>query len=303
MNGYRQAGFWVIAVAGLAATACFPLPNDNGPSYKTCAISDLDCFMDALVVSESEHVRLEQGQETERVDGHGKVHLKGFDSDLFTSSGGSSGTSYSVPEITSAPTQLTFSEPGAEQQIQLDWYDPNGCRPSFCYYICSRQLESDGRKRCSLTSRCSGSRSDGWTNGRVYMALKYERAPETTTEDLELQIAPVSRPDCEEVTQYIEDNQDDLEAASIPTGPDIAFQQVLDRPVDYSDGSGSSNYCSDFMSCTACSIKACTDVSSGGSCNAWYEASTGGRYACNGCSDCTSAAEAVVSACCPTSSY
>jgi hypothetical protein len=58
--------------------------------------------------------------------------------------------------------------------------------------------------------------------------------------------------------------------------------------------------CSSYTSaCAGCSYRVCvTNASSSSSCRSYYETSTGARYTCAACGDCSSAAQSVVSSCC-----
>lgn len=72
----------------------------------------------------------------------------------------------------------------------------------------------------------------------------------------------------------------------------VATNDDLNEPAS-EDTSGGDETCTSYMSCTRCSISACSDGE-----YAWYRTSGGAEYYCASLSNCTSAAQRVVAACC-----
>jgi hypothetical protein len=206
-----------------------------------------------------------------------------------------------APQITSELPPVGIGTPSSVSVVQLDYTDPNACRPIFCTRT----------SRSYFRSPCTPIQNDRYVVGRTYLGWRYESVPERTTEDLEVDVVPLSGPNCPDLSSLAESGDGTLDDPLVlaPADPDVlaageakATTVVIVSEEDASassGGGGGGEQCSAPSGyCGSCgTVSACVRYDAGGTClQAWYEAGNGATFACSGC-DCTSAANEMPYAC------
>jgi hypothetical protein len=189
-----------------------------------------------------------------------------------------------APSITNQPGPIQISAPSELQDLELDFDDPQGCAPAFCAHLCDTKL------RCSSGFMCTRPKRDQQTQGVWRSYLGFLAEPTDEAAQFTTGFVPVSAPGCPD------DLLDQLASGAIAdVGVGVEVQVAVTVALPSSSGGGDDEgSCSPSVSTCSCSVVACADSS--GSC--WYEVG-GSRIDCSGC-DCTSAAQSIVSQCCPT---
>ena len=147
---------------------------------------------------------------------------------------------------------------------------------------------------------------DGYVVGRTYLGVRYEKVPERTSEELQVDFVPICAPDCRPLEDQAASGDGSLEdpLSLAPSDPSDPSALVAGEPKsttitvvseeDASSGGGPIEVCSDWAAyCGTCgSLRACSSNASG-ACEAWYETTSGVTRHCNACDDCTGAANAI----------
>jgi len=196
-----------------------------------------------------------------------------------------------APSIDNTPAPVDYADPETLQPLELDFTDPNGCQPSFCFHVC---IGAD----CSSSFMCTPLVADHQTSGAWSSYIGFLAEASDTQATFTTGIVAVSSAGCDEtLTDQLADGAD----VEIDVSLEVSMEVTVELPPDdtYSESSGSygsggpTAQCSDSVPTCNCSVSAC--ASSDGTC--WYETSNG-RFDCSGC-DCNAAAQAIVNACCP----
>jgi len=156
------------AAATLAFAGCLP---------DQCGRGDVECYLDHTQVSD------ENGEEMEMTL-------------VAASALRQSDEKTPAPRITNTIDPFVFSGRELDVPVELDWEDPNPCQPSFCIRWC----EAPEGGRCSSRAVCTGARLDGEFAGAttLRLATTSEAVPSWASDRFQLEICPVSSPDCAE---------------------------------------------------------------------------------------------------------
>ena len=198
-----------------------------------------------------------------------------------------------APQITNTPEPLTFDSAGGSVTVELDFTDPLGCQPSFCFTPCPKNA------KCASRSVCTHSAKDGKLVGSVIMRLAPKYEPADGGDSIDMQVTPAVSPDCGDAAGALLNG----DGSAVRTGDQIHITVTVEAPPVSSSGSTTNEKCSDFggggTGCANCSIQACVSASSDGSCSAYYRGSDGSKVSCASCSSCQAAAQSIVGHCCP----
>lgn len=128
-----------------------------------------------------------------------------------------------VPAISNQPAALTFDSWTDAHTLELQWTDPNPCRPGFCFSLCRVASLS-----CFARSLCTEPFRDGQVTGSSHFLVSAAAQPASTDEALVLRVTPLSSPDC--------NPYDELATADIGTA--IEVNELLRAPVDAGSATG-----------------------------------------------------------------
>lgn len=217
----------------------------------TCPPEDLECLFNSMTwsdMADSSSSNLSDPPQTLF-----PLRLEAFERHLSTTppAGGL--------QLQSGAGSFELEEPDDSALVLLDWADPNGCRPSFCMSACPKGV------RC-VGARCSPTIRDGLRSGRTLHWVKYEKAPEATTE-FDMPIVAASAPGCpQNVAPLIEEDN-----------PGVLYSQVVKLAVRVAGKNDSPPDDSGGGVCPGGwigSTRACTPLGAGGSCTCGGAAST-----------------------------
>jgi hypothetical protein len=180
---------------------------------------------------------------------------------------------------------MGFPVPNQLQRLRRQFRDRSGCSPAVCFSLCQ-----DGD--CGSTMMCVPPVADGLTEGEfdVYLGFLAENAGLDSTFDLEA--TPCSGGHCGD--DFDEDAlRDALESGDLAPGASMLIEVTVEAADESSGDLG--YYCYDNAPiCEACgTFSACCS-----STDCYYELPDGTQFACNG-QDCSAAAQAMASYCCP----
>lgn len=128
-----------------------------------------------------------------------------------------------APSITNQPLPFTLTGSDDAHTIDLQWTDPNPCRPAVCFSLC--RVAS---LRCFARSLCTEPIRDGLSSGGSHYLVSIAAEPASGEDTVTIRATPVSSPDCNPF--------DELATAGIGGPIDIAVK--VQAPLDAGSGAG-----------------------------------------------------------------
>ena len=125
-----------------------------------------------------------------------------------------------APAITNQPPPITFVSADDATTIDLQWTDPNGCRPAVCFSVC--RVAS---LNCFARSLCTEPMRDGLFSGGSHYLVSVAAEP-AADDAFSLRLTPLASADC---------NPFD---GSAGVGPAVDLGVTLRVPVDSGSGGG-----------------------------------------------------------------
>jgi len=133
------------------------------------------------------------------------------------------------PVITQQPAPMTFVDAKTEVDFTLEWTDPNGCTPSFCFRVCTLI------GTCSTRARCSPIVHDDRYAGATIRTMGYRAEPaDSSAVRLALDVVPIASPDCEDPIARLREGN-----AQVTLGVDTVVEQTVLPPAGASGAGGS----------------------------------------------------------------
>lgn len=165
---------------------------------------------------------------------------------------------------TAADSTMEFHNTYSFKLFYLDWEDPHGNQPAFCF-----KVTCNGTENCNASStlKCSRGTRDGLVEGtwKTWLGYQAEPADSTTTEALQMQVTPIT------VTQDIPDGdpigiledaiENGVDLSNLGTedglviGQTVTIDQTIESEEESDDdfgsdsGNSSSNACTSNSSC------------------------------------------------------
>jgi hypothetical protein len=124
------------------------------------------------------------------------------------------------PVITQRPAAMTFVDAKTEVDFTLEWTDPNGCTPSFCFRVCTLV------GACSARARCSNIIRDNRYTGATIRTMGYRAEPaDSSAVRLALDVVPIASPDCQDPIARLREGD-----AQVTLGVDAVVEQTVLPP-------------------------------------------------------------------------
>lgn len=270
----------------------------------TCPDGDIDCLVESMVLydlgtkgsSDPSSTSYQQFEPDFDLVADGPIEIVWVQTDTLPEPGASGAM---APAITNEIPPMQIGTSSSVSVAQLDYKDPHACRPSICTFT----------TRSYFRSPCTPMKNDRYLVGRTYLGWTYESVPERTTEELEVDIIPLSGHDCPDLSDLAEsgDGSFDDPLVLAPSDPSVlaagqpkstTIVIVSEEDATSSSGGGGGAQCSPPATyCGTCgTMSACVEYDGGTCVQAWYEAGSGETFMCDGC-DCTAAANNMPYAC------
>ncbi len=112
----------------------------------------------------------------------------------------SGGPTKGPPAITNQPDPVHLTSTSSVVNEAIQWSDPSGCQPAFCFSVCSAD------QRCSSSARCSHAIRDGLLVGQAIFQLGCRYGVADGPADYTLEVTPVSSADCQDPLALLASN-------------------------------------------------------------------------------------------------